>query len=94
MKYGLAAFAVVPISSRTRSYMDIDWAAATDANDTSAATTRAQGERRATPADRREGIEFIVAVSGNWLKRIVIGAELVSRLTPRGLCRAAGARLL
>ena len=29
MKCGLAAFAVVPISSRTRSYMDIDWAAAT-----------------------------------------------------------------
>ena len=63
-------------------------------NDTSTATTRAQGERRITPADRREGIEFIVAVSGNWLKRIVIGAELVSRLTPWGLCRAAGARLL
>jgi hypothetical protein len=62
--------------------MDIDWAAATDMNDASTATTRAQGERRATPADRREGIEFIVAVSGNWLKRIVVGAELVSRLTP------------
>ena len=94
MKCGLAAFAVVPISSRTRSYMDIDWAAATDANDASAATTRAQGKQRATPAARREGIEFMVAVSGNWLKRIFVRAELFPRLTPRGLCRAAGARLL
>jgi hypothetical protein len=74
--------------------MDIDWAAATDMNDASAATTRAQGERRAAPAATMEGIEFMVAVSGNWLKRIFVGAELFPRLTPRGLCRGAAARLL